>query len=285
MTDRRDQSTSHSARVSGLSLRDRAAIAGSMILIGTLIVLVAISRDDVPVGRVDPSGEASPSRRASPPPSAAAPSPPPLPIDSYVAEAWAVTASNLEGPTGSVVAVECPAGGTYRPIRGVRLYTDDSSICTAASHMGYIDRHGGGIVMVALAPGQSSYTGHELNFLRSQSAGPRQRSFRIRGRARVEDEAAWRATAQFLRGANGERIEHACPAGVMAVPIWGEDVYTDDSAICTAAVHAGLITRGEGGTVTIEIRPGQNAYTGSRRNGIQSDPWDAWDGSFVFVDP
>ena len=65
--------------------------------------------------------------------------------------------------------------------------------------------------------------------------------------------------------------------------VWGTDVYTDDSSICTAAVHAGLITAVGGGVITIEIRPGQAGYSGSARNGVSTGGYGAWHGSYVFV--
>jgi hypothetical protein len=65
--------------------------------------------------------------------------------------------------------------------------------------------------------------------------------------------------------------------------VWGTDVYTDDSNVCTAAVHAGLITVQGGRTVTIEIRPGLTSYAASTRNGIASGSWGTWSGSYVFV--
>ena len=64
--------------------------------------------------------------------------------------------------------------------------------------------------------------------------------------------------------------------------IWGTDTYSDDSAICVAAVHAGRLTP-DGGAVTIEILPGLSCYTGSTRNGITSSDWATWSGSFSVV--
>jgi hypothetical protein len=90
--------------------------------------------------------------------------------------------------------------------------------------------------------------------------------------------------AQKNRGKNGERFTYSCPAGGNASnDLWGTDIYTDDSSICTAAVHAGLIRLSSGGTVTIEIRQGQQSYQGSNRNGISSKNYSGWPGSFVFV--
>lgn len=48
-------------------------------------------------------------------------------------------------------------------------------------------------------------------------------------------------------------------------------------------MHAGAITVEEGGTVTIEIGPGEEEYEASQRNGIESQPYPAWGGSFVVV--
>src|SRR5450432_633198 len=63
----------------------------------------------------------------------------------------------------------------------------------------------------------------------------------------------WETTASSLTGGVGTTFTLACtPAGTMHA-VWGSDIYTADSSICTAAVHAGLITLERGGTVTIEL--------------------------------
>jgi hypothetical protein len=68
----------------------------------------------------------------------------------------------------------------------------------------------------------------------------------------------------------------------MTGTVWGTDVYTDDSSICAAARHAGVVLA-EGGTVRLRAAPGQSRYPASRRNGISTSSWDRWDGSFVFT--
>lgn len=85
-----------------------------------------------------------------------------------------------------------------------------------------------------------------------------------------------------LRGKNGQQFSYTCPASGTAYAIFGTDVYTDESSICTAGVHAGKITITAGGTVTLEIRAGAASYTGSTRNGITSDNSSATPGSFIF---
>jgi hypothetical protein len=88
-----------------------------------------------------------------------------------------------------------------------------------------------------------------------------------------------------LRGMNGERYAFRCPPGKPTPSrVSGSGPYTDDSSICTAAVHAGAIHAKDGGPVTIEIRPGQAHYAGSDRNYIKSGDYEGtWDGSFVVL--
>lgn len=83
---------------------------------------------------------------------------------------------------------------------------------------------------------------------------------------------------------DGEQFEYACPVGGTLRFVWGTDVYTDDSSVCTAGVHVGVITLEEGGTVTIEIRPGQDSYVASERNGVTTLDYPAWGGSYVVID-
>ncbi len=52
--------------------------------------------------------------------------------------------------------------------------------------------------------------------------------------------------------------------------IWGDGIYTDDSDLDTAAVHAGLVKDGEDATVMVKILPGQGKYRGAARNGVTS---------------
>ncbi|WP_447974817.1 LCCL domain-containing protein [Nitrospira sp. Kam-Ns4a] len=96
---------------------------------------------------------------------------------------------------------------------------------------------------------------------------------------------SWETNAVALRGQNGQQFSFACPQNGTAHSVWGTDVYTDDSSICTAAVHAGRITVAAGGTVTIEILPGQPASMGTGRNGVVSGPSGPWVGSYVVVGP
>ena len=66
--------------------------------------------------------------------------------------------------------------------------------------------------------------------------------------------------------------------------VWGTGIYSDDSDIPKAAVHANVVKLGETKTVEITIMPGQSSYVGSTKNGIESYDYVEWEGSFKFND-
>jgi hypothetical protein len=96
---------------------------------------------------------------------------------------------------------------------------------------------------------------------------------------------SWEENATSLKSADGQTITLACSAAGEPHTVWGTDIYTSDSSICTAAVHSGLITFQQGGTVTIELRPGRNIYGSSERNGVTTNSYGSWQQSFVFKTP
>ncbi|MSU23907.1 MAG: DUF642 domain-containing protein [Opitutus sp.] len=71
--------------------------------------------------------------------------------------------------------------------------------------------------------------------------------------------------------------------GTASGSVWGTDVYTDDSNVGVAAVHAGVLTAGQTKIVTVYIIPGQASYAASTRNGVTTGAWGAWSGSFSFA--
>lgn len=92
----------------------------------------------------------------------------------------------------------------------------------------------------------------------------------------------WGTQSNQLKLSPGKSLTVTCPAkGQMSSRLWGTDIYTDDSSICTAAVHAGLINAASGGTVQVEGLAGQPGYRGSQRNGVGSRDYGGWTGSFA----
>lgn len=93
----------------------------------------------------------------------------------------------------------------------------------------------------------------------------------------------WGSNAAVYRGMLALKVRVDCPARPgSGSSLWGTDVYTDDSSICEAGLHAGRINAA-GGPVIIEVRRGFPSYTGSTRNGTTSADYGSWDGSFVVL--
>jgi hypothetical protein len=65
--------------------------------------------------------------------------------------------------------------------------------------------------------------------------------------------------------------------------VWGSGIYTDDSDVGTAAVHAGLLKSGNVGIVQVRILEGKPSYTASVSNGVTTQSYGSWPGSFEFV--
>ena len=96
---------------------------------------------------------------------------------------------------------------------------------------------------------------------------------------------SWTTSASEHYAQIGQQFAYVCPSGGAPYPIYGTDIYTSDSSVCTAAVHMGLITIAGGGSVVIEMRPGEASYAASERNGVASYSWSSYDSSYVFVTP
>lgn len=65
--------------------------------------------------------------------------------------------------------------------------------------------------------------------------------------------------------------------------IWGDGIYTSDSALAVAVVHAGVLKVGQAGVVTVEIVPGLDSYAGVARNGVPSMAYGPWDVGYRIV--
>jgi hypothetical protein len=97
----------------------------------------------------------------------------------------------------------------------------------------------------------------------------------------------WRSSAtQYRSEPVGTRHTYVCPANPPAdqrtSSVWGTDIYTDDSSVCRAAVHAGKITYAAGGSVTFELLGAQTSFTGSTRNGVTTFSYPSWPRAFRF---
>jgi len=65
-------------------------------------------------------------------------------------------------------------------------------------------------------------------------------------------------------------------------PIWGSGVYTTDSDLGTAAVHAGLLRLGESGVARVTVLPGRPHYESTTAHGVTTHAWESYPSSFRF---
>ena len=84
-----------------------------------------------------------------------------------------------------------------------------------------------------------------------------------------------------LRGQNDKTFYRKVTGSVDGY-VWGgeNNIYTDDSILATAAVHAGVLKAGETAMVRFTILPGKESYVGSTKNGVTTRPYHSFGGSF-----
>jgi hypothetical protein len=175
------------------------------------------------------------------------------------------------------VSITCPPGcGTGAAVWGTDVYTDDSSVCTAAGHAGVVDLARGGAANLTVLAGERSYVGTSRHGVTTRNWGSWGRSFGFApmapapvGAGGVAIGCATPATELGLE--IGGVLTVGCPGGCPAdAPVWGTDAYAGDSSVCRAAVHAGLVDAARGGPVTLTLDMGRTGYGASERNGVAS---------------
>jgi hypothetical protein len=67
------------------------------------------------------------------------------------------------------------------------------------------------------------------------------------------------------------------------ITLWGTDLYTLDSNLALAAVHAGVLKPGQAGVVRVKIFGPQATFQGSTRHGVTSAAFGPFNGAFQFV--
>lgn len=201
---------------------------------------------------------------------------------------WNADAQQYRGKDGEEFIFDCPAPGKESQIWGVETYTDDSSVCSAAVQVGLITFEKGGTVDIEIAAGQDEYEAGVANGVSSNRYGAWEGSFIFPkappGSGSFSDAASsWTRNATEYRGKVGEQFTISCsPDGTFGA-LWGTGTYTADSSICTAAVHSGVFSQADGGSVTIRMAVGEDSYGGSTANGVTSNDYGAYDASFTIV--
>jgi hypothetical protein len=173
----------------------------------------------------------------------------------------------------------CGAGSDKAgTVWGDSLYTTDSNPCTAAVHAGVIPATGGTISLKEFK-GCDRYLGTTKNGVTTSSWASWGGSFYFPSKTSAPACAAGVCPSSFS-GKTGE-LSCDCPAGSATGTVWGSGIYTTDSSVCAAALHAGVITIA-GGSVTATSAPGCNAYKGTTANGVTTRNWGKYATSFYF---
>ena len=181
---------------------------------------------------------------------------------------------NGGGQFGRREAILCPPGGELEPVFGTDMYTDDSSICTAAVPAGLIQSAAsGGIVTVEIRPDLSQYTGSTRHGITSGDwfdHWPSSFIF-VWGRDLAEPwpaiEGDARLSTEAWPNSVGRVARVRCPPKFEILSVYGTDVYTIDTPVCSAAVHTGRVAQADGGIVTVKLVEGRPAYEGSFQTG------------------
>lgn len=72
--------------------------------------------------------------------------------------------------------------------------------------------------------------------------------------------------------------------GAVNASIWGTEVYTYDSDLAAAAVHAGVVKLGKSGIVKVTMVKSPDSHRGSTQNGVTSSNWGNYSASYT-VEP
>jgi hypothetical protein len=199
-------------------------------------------------------------------------------------DSWQRNSTHLRGKLDLDFSFDCPANGQIGPVYGSGVYSDESSVCSAAVHAGVLDAQEGGSVTIRTRPAQTAYASSERNGVITEEAGSGQGSFIfLSSLAPTNEPIDWSYNVMDLRGRFDQSFNFTCLPNGEIQNVWGSDLYTDDSSVCSAAVHAGIIDVETGGQVSIRMISGQGAYTSSSRNGVSTIGYGNWHGSYIFL--
>ena len=186
--------------------------------------------------------------------------------------------ASFDGEVGDILQITL-TGDSSGSIWGDRIYTSDSALAAAAVHAGVLAIGETAVVRVEILDGLPSYSGATRNDVTSSSYGSWNQSYRFEGTEVGNGDLPDPGNLVDWRGQNGAILRFAIE-GRADGSVWGDGIYTDDSNLASAAVHAGVLAVGEQGVVRVEILPGQSSYGGSASNGVTSGTYGNWDGSY-----
>jgi len=195
-----------------------------------------------------------------------------------------MTAVGVQTHVGRRVTYVCPAITATQiaaaEVWGSDVYESDSPICIAGIHAGVLQAGRPGVVTIVITPGADEFKGSARNGVTTKDYGPNASAYSF-DRTGTPGQIDWATKGLNIPETFAASIPVVCPgSGAMTYLIWGSDVYQEDSSICTAAVHVGLITKAKGGKFFVSRVAGGSSYPSLYRNGVQSTAWSEASASF-----
>jgi len=192
--------------------------------------------------------------------------------------------NNQPTDIGKVFYYQVTGVATEHAIYGSDVYTTGSHLGMAAVHCGLLKAGQKGVVKVTILPGQATYEATTRHGVTSIAYSAWNVSFKVervhrflgKVQANVQPDPG---SLTGLRTEVGKSFYFEVTGGNTG-SAYGTDIYTDDSTLATAAVHAGVLAVGQKGIVKVTMLPGQESYPSTERNGITSRSWGSWVGSY-----
>lgn len=172
-------------------------------------------------------------------------------------------------------------GSSSGSLWGSDVYTDDSDLGTAAAHAGVLAVGQRGVVRVTILGPGNGFQGVQRNVVTSSSWSSWDGSFRVESAGDTGPLTCLPdpGTLMSVTAAVGATLRFQVTGSTEGY-VWGSDVYTTDSQIAAAAVHAGVLRPGETGRIVLTIMPGRASYVSSTRHGVTTHGWGNFARSF-----
>ena len=180
------------------------------------------------------------------------------------------------GAPGKMFRGHCPncSGDSKDSVFGTEIYHPQSSICKAAQHSGAIPKGKGGSVIISLIGPKPIFNGSEgEDHSFSATFAAADKSFMIKKALPIQ-KVNCSTTAQigkFSDAPTNSQFVVMCPkmCSMLKDEIYGTEAYTENSSICIAAIHRGIIND-RGGEARFIIQSGRDNYKGSNGFGVIS---------------
>ena len=192
------------------------------------------------------------------------------------------------GSVGMIYRVNCKTCyGAKGVVFGTAIYHPLSSICKAAYHSGTLKKGKAGTILLEITNSQPVFNGSQgQDGSNSATFSGAERSFRLRKSPKLTKISCMTKGNDiiFSKKPFYTRFVVQCPKNCLRFKgqIYGTTIYSENSSICKAAIHYGIIGS-KGGEVQFIIENGLQNYKSSKGFGIISKSKSSQVRSFKFV--